>query len=290
MWLHFTECPKCAHLFVDWVHWSHMAGHIQNILSMYPLGILGSHGRVYSKCTQHLITGHIGVTCWPCSQCFHHVPSGYLGPCPQCSETCLCLKSYLISGWVGPCQVVDTVHWIGGPSMADHMVIVEVQGAGRVTSQRSSRADGGHVGLAKKLLRNAPISPSLLATLSKTLIRRSRPLIFITTPTPYLWPTCHWLSISDLKSICLIHVFSFLLLQPTSFPCSLSPLWSFWIMILSFFALLISLLFILMPFPYLLFQCGDLLVPRGMLTKGQSREREGSSADQLCWWKVSGCR
>jgi len=40
-----------------------MAGHIENILNMYPLGILGSHGRVYSKYTQHLITGHIRVTC-----------------------------------------------------------------------------------------------------------------------------------------------------------------------------------------------------------------------------------
>ena len=61
-----------------------MAGHIQNVLRMYPLGISGSHSGVYLKCTQHLITGHIGVTCCLCSQCFHNVPSGYLGPCPQC--------------------------------------------------------------------------------------------------------------------------------------------------------------------------------------------------------------
>ena len=40
-----------------------MAGDIQNVLSMYPLGISGSHNRVYLKCTQDLITGHIGVTC-----------------------------------------------------------------------------------------------------------------------------------------------------------------------------------------------------------------------------------
>ena len=71
-------------MFSHWVHWSHMAGHIQNVFRMYPLGILGSHNRVYSKCTQHLITGHIGVTCCLCSQCVHNVPSGYLGPCPQC--------------------------------------------------------------------------------------------------------------------------------------------------------------------------------------------------------------
>jgi len=61
-----------------------MAGHIQNVLRMYPLDISGSHSRVYLKCTQHLITGHIGVTCCLCSQCVHNVPSGYLGPCPQC--------------------------------------------------------------------------------------------------------------------------------------------------------------------------------------------------------------
>jgi len=87
LWLDFAEHSKCAQLFAHWVHWSHMTGHIQNILSMCPLGISGSHSRVYLKCTQHLITGHIGVTCWLCSQCFHHVPSGYLGPCPQCHPT-----------------------------------------------------------------------------------------------------------------------------------------------------------------------------------------------------------
>ena len=64
-----------------------MAGHIQNVLRMYPLGISGSHSGVYLKCTQHLITGHIGVTCCLCSQYFHNVPSGYLGPCPQCEGT-----------------------------------------------------------------------------------------------------------------------------------------------------------------------------------------------------------
>jgi len=81
---HFAENFECAQFFTHWVHWSHMAGHIQNMLRMYPLGILGSHNRVYSKCTQHLITGHIGVTCCLCSQCVHNVPSGYLGSCPQC--------------------------------------------------------------------------------------------------------------------------------------------------------------------------------------------------------------
>ena len=85
LWSDFTEHWKCAQLFAHWVHWSQMAGHIQNVLSIYPLGISGSHNRVYSKCTQHLITGHIGVTCWLRSQYFHHVPSGYLGPCPQCN-------------------------------------------------------------------------------------------------------------------------------------------------------------------------------------------------------------
>jgi len=81
---HFAKNSKCAQFFTHWVHWSHMAGHIQNVLRMYPLGISRSHSGVYSKCTQHLITGHIGVTCCLCSQCFHNVPSGYLGPCPQC--------------------------------------------------------------------------------------------------------------------------------------------------------------------------------------------------------------
>ena len=60
---------------------------------MYPLGILGSHNRVYSKCTQHLITGHIGVTCCLCSQCVHNVLTGYLGPCPQCGSDRFCPKA-----------------------------------------------------------------------------------------------------------------------------------------------------------------------------------------------------
>ena len=90
----FWEYWKCAQLFGHWAHWSQMAGHIQNVLSMCPLGISGSHNRVYLKCTQHLITGHIGVTCWLWSQCFHHVPSGYLGPCPQC-EYILNVPSHL---------------------------------------------------------------------------------------------------------------------------------------------------------------------------------------------------
>ena len=83
LWSHFAEHWKCAQLFAHWVHWSQMAGHIQNVLRMYPLGISGLHNRVYLKCTQHLITGHIGVKCWLWSQCFYHVPSGYLGPCPR---------------------------------------------------------------------------------------------------------------------------------------------------------------------------------------------------------------
>ena len=58
----FWEYWKCAQLFAHWVHWSQMAGHIQNVLSICPLGISGSHNRVYLKCTQHLITGHIRVT------------------------------------------------------------------------------------------------------------------------------------------------------------------------------------------------------------------------------------
>ena len=83
LWLDFAKHWKRAQLFGHWVHWSQMAGHIQNVLSMYPLGISGSHNRAYLKCTQHLITGHIRVACWLWSQCFHYVPSGYLGPCPQ---------------------------------------------------------------------------------------------------------------------------------------------------------------------------------------------------------------
>ena len=43
LWLDFAEYWKCAQLFAHWVYWSQMAGHIQNVLNMYPLGILESH-------------------------------------------------------------------------------------------------------------------------------------------------------------------------------------------------------------------------------------------------------
>jgi len=102
-------------------------------------------------------------------------------------ETCLCLKSYLISGWVGPGQVTDGMCRANQGGTVDDMTIVEVVDVRRVTGKRSSRVDGSrHVGLATKLLRNALTSPGLLTTLSKTLIGHSRPLIFITTLTPYL--------------------------------------------------------------------------------------------------------
>jgi len=106
---------------------------------------------------------------------------------PDTSETCLCLKSYLISGWVRPGQVADGVSRASGSSVTDDTTIMDVVDARRVTSERSSRADGsGHIELAKKMLRNALMSPSLLTTLSKTLIGHSRPLIFIATLTSYL--------------------------------------------------------------------------------------------------------
>ena len=89
-------------------HWSQMAGHIQNVLSMYLLGICGSHNRVYLKCTQHFITGHIGVTCWLWSQCFHYVPSGYLGPCPQCQYISLLFCRVISASLKGFC-----INWGG---------------------------------------------------------------------------------------------------------------------------------------------------------------------------------
>ena len=96
----FWEYWKCAQLFAHWVHWGQMAGDIQNVLNMCPLGISGSHNRVYLKCTQHLITGHIGVTCWLWSQCFHYVPSGYLGPCPQWDSSLEQIWKANVSSWL----------------------------------------------------------------------------------------------------------------------------------------------------------------------------------------------
>jgi len=77
--------------------------------------------------------------------------------------------------------------WANRCGATDDTTIMDIVDARRVTGERSSRTDRSrHVGLAKKLLRNAPTSPSLLTTLSKTLIRHSQPLIFDATLTPYL--------------------------------------------------------------------------------------------------------
>ena len=77
------ELSKCTHNDTHWVHWGHMGEIIENVLKICPLGTLGSHNGAHLKCTQILITGHIGITCCLYSQCVHNVPSGYFGPCPQ---------------------------------------------------------------------------------------------------------------------------------------------------------------------------------------------------------------
>jgi len=38
----------------------------------------------HSKCAQILIAGHIVIKLCLLLQCVHHVPAGYLPPCPQC--------------------------------------------------------------------------------------------------------------------------------------------------------------------------------------------------------------
>ena len=110
-------------------------------------------------------------------------------------ETCLCLKSYLVQSWVWPNQVINTICGVGGHSLTDNTPIVMVVCTRRITSQRSSRVDVGHVRLAIKVARrNTLISPNFLITISKTLIRHSGPLPIITTPTSCLWPILFWLS------------------------------------------------------------------------------------------------
>src|SRR5882757_1409992 len=55
---------------------------------MYPIDDHRAHGGCmgskYFECTQFLIAGHIVITYCLCFQCVQHVPTGYLGPCPQC--------------------------------------------------------------------------------------------------------------------------------------------------------------------------------------------------------------
>jgi len=79
----------------------------------------------------------------------------------------------------------------------------------------------------------------------------SRPLSIIATPPPLSLLHLNPL-ISDLVSIHLIHMFSFFCYDPLHFPLSQSSPLLFWPMISPSFVFLISLFFILMPFPYLL--------------------------------------
>src|SRR5882757_10948493 len=106
-------------MFQLWAQHDQMVEHIQNVFNLWPLGKLWSHSdahlkceqpltsgyivvtyvgtfkmcsdwahcgcimRKNSKCTQLLIAGHIVITYCLCFQCVQHVPTGYLGPCPQ---------------------------------------------------------------------------------------------------------------------------------------------------------------------------------------------------------------
>jgi len=54
--------------FNCWAHCGHMTGE-------------------HSKCAQLLIAGHIVIKWCLLSQCIHHVPAGYLPPCPQCQRS-----------------------------------------------------------------------------------------------------------------------------------------------------------------------------------------------------------
>jgi hypothetical protein len=41
------------------------------------------------------------ITCCLCSQCVHHVPTGYLGPRPQCEELEQSVRELLLVSFVG---------------------------------------------------------------------------------------------------------------------------------------------------------------------------------------------
>ena len=48
---------------------------------------VGHSGSKHSECAQFLITGYIVINCCLSPQCTHHVPTGYMGPCPQCHRS-----------------------------------------------------------------------------------------------------------------------------------------------------------------------------------------------------------
>ena len=54
LWM-WSPCPH-------WAHCDQIDGDIVNVITMYPLGTLESHGWVHFKCDQHLPTGHIIFT------------------------------------------------------------------------------------------------------------------------------------------------------------------------------------------------------------------------------------
>ena len=54
LWM-WSPCPH-------WTHCNQIDGNIVNVITMYPLGTLESHGWVHLKCGQHLPAGHIKFT------------------------------------------------------------------------------------------------------------------------------------------------------------------------------------------------------------------------------------
>jgi hypothetical protein len=66
------------------------------------------------------------ITCCLCSQCVHHVPTGYLGPCPQCHA------QEKVRSWVE--RVETPTPDLYTPVLTDTEMDVEDVGTGAQTS------------------------------------------------------------------------------------------------------------------------------------------------------------
>ena len=92
---------------------------------------LWTHCGEHSKCTQFLITGYIVVKCCLSPQCTHYVPTGYMGPCPQCRQV-----------GIGPIQHPEVRNRSEGMKRVQRPVPEKAQSRGTSTDPSTARMGG----------------------------------------------------------------------------------------------------------------------------------------------------
>ena len=152
------------------------------------------------------------------------------------SETCLCLKSYLVGSWIWVNQIWHSVCQIGSTGMGNHVRWLAIYSMSSVTCHRWTKSEGTrgrfrgrHLGWSVwkqwKLLEGLVFDLSLLIQLWWSNTCSSRldpdPIRSCGTLTPYRSPH-QTLNVTRKDSMVWWTRSYFLLFYPTSFPHSLS--------------------------------------------------------------------